>query len=386
VNLQARTATATGGFDHVEVLTGGAGGDTLVGADLAANVWNVTGKNAGKVGSVTFTEVENLTGGAKADRFAFAATGPAQAYVTGIVNGGGGTDRLDYGLYPAATPVTVNLQTRTAPGTGGFQGVEAVTGSQSQVDTLVGADADNTWDITDTYFGTVNGTFEYRAVENLTGGIGQDRFVFGKSVQSRAANITGGAGADTLDYASYPQAVGVNLFTQRASGVVLPTNLPGLVNGVENVTGSTFADSLTGDDLGNVLVGLAGDDLIDGGRGNDLLVGGSGQDTVGSGDGEDILIGSIYGDERDPAALGVLAREVMRVWSGPGLYMDRVKSLRDGTNPVGVVLTIAEVTDDGARDELTGGGPDLDWFLAHETGALWDDTLTDWVRGIEERN
>lgn len=61
--------------------------------------------------------------------------------------------------------------------------------------------------------------------------------------------------------------------------------------GVENIIGSNFGDSLTGNSLDNVLAGLDGNDTLNGAGGNDLLIGGSGDDTLDGGDGNDILVG-----------------------------------------------------------------------------------------------
>ena len=56
---------------------------------------------------------------------------------------------------------------------------------------------------------------------------------------------------------------------------------------IENLTGSFFADVLTGDDGNNVLVGGVGFDRLDGGLGNDWLVGGIGFDILIGGEGLD---------------------------------------------------------------------------------------------------
>ena len=50
---------------------------------------------------------------------------------------------------------------------------------------------------------------------------------------------------------------------------------------VENLVGTdSFADTLVGNDVRNVLSGLGGDDTLRGGLGDDLFDGGSGDDTV----------------------------------------------------------------------------------------------------------
>ena len=79
--------------------------DTLIGTD-ADSTWTVTGTNAGGLSGpvpFTFTNVENLTGGGAADTFAFAPIGS----VAGMVDGGGGTNALDYSA--VTTPIHANL-------------------------------------------------------------------------------------------------------------------------------------------------------------------------------------------------------------------------------------------------------------------------------------
>ncbi|WP_407655967.1 calcium-binding protein, partial [Magnetovibrio blakemorei] len=58
----------------------------------------------------------------------------------------------------------------------------------------------------------------------------------------------------------------------------------------ENVSGSFYADTITGNSADNVLYGREGADTIDGGEGNDILIGGSGNDTLTSGAGMDIFM------------------------------------------------------------------------------------------------
>jgi Ca2+-binding RTX toxin-like protein len=52
------------------------------------------------------------------------------------------------------------------------------------------------------------------------------------------------------------------------------------LSNIENVEGSNFNDTLTGDGGANELRGLAGDDTLEGGPGNDTLDGGAGSDTA----------------------------------------------------------------------------------------------------------
>jgi len=139
------------------------------------------------------------------------------------------------------------------------------------------------------------------AVENLTGGSGDDRFT-GNS----AANVlTGGVGDDTLDGGLGNDILtgGLNndtliggggidtaSYADAASGVTVRLAITSAQNtlgagydslgGVENVTGSALADNLQGDNGDNTLTGGEGDDQLLGGLGNDYLVGGAGIDTA----------------------------------------------------------------------------------------------------------
>src|SRR5262249_40139456 len=85
-SLKAAPAGITASFN------GGAGFDTLIAGD-AKNTWWIRSVNGGTLnGSNAFTNVETLVGGADADVFQF-TNGMS---VTGAIDGGGGTDTLDY--------------------------------------------------------------------------------------------------------------------------------------------------------------------------------------------------------------------------------------------------------------------------------------------------
>lgn len=69
---------------------------------------------------------------------------------------------------------------------------------------------------------------------------------------------------------------------------------PGVV--IENATGGSGNDTLTGNGVANVLNGGAGNDALGGGSGNDTLVGGTGNDRLYGGVGNDRLNGSAGAD------------------------------------------------------------------------------------------
>jgi hypothetical protein len=93
------------------------------------NTWNIPGQNAGTLssslllGTVTFSGATNLTGGNGTDDFFFADG----AGVDGTIDGGGGTNTVDYSAYSSS--VLVDLQTGAATGvSGGIANIQNVTG------------------------------------------------------------------------------------------------------------------------------------------------------------------------------------------------------------------------------------------------------------------
>ncbi|NTS66788.1 M10 family metallopeptidase C-terminal domain-containing protein, partial [Sphingomonas sp. HHU CXW] len=116
--------------------------------------------------------------------------------------------------------------------------------------------------------------------DTLDGGNGDDLLLGGSGDNT----LIGGAGTDTASYADATVGVTVDLsiFGAQATGVGNDT-----LTGIENLLGSTFADTLTGDAGANRLDGGAGDDTLSGGDGNDVLVGGAGNDTLLGGAGID---------------------------------------------------------------------------------------------------
>jgi Ca2+-binding RTX toxin-like protein len=97
--------------------------------------------------------------------------------------------------------------------------------------------------------------------------------------------LNGMGGSDTASYRYASTGVNVSLAivgSQATGGSGSDT----LVN-IENLTGSYFSDTLSGDGQANILRGEVGDDTLNGGGGNDTLFGGSGNDIMLGGNGND---------------------------------------------------------------------------------------------------
>jgi Ca2+-binding RTX toxin-like protein len=125
------------------------------------------------------------------------------------------------------------------------------------------------------------------SADQLNGGGGDDSLAGGEGNDA----IDGGEGTNWADYAQAANAVQVNLTTGTASG----EGNDALKN-IQNVQGTSFADSISGNDQANVLngnggsdalAGNAGDDTVNGGAGADQMSGQSGTDKVTGGEGDD---------------------------------------------------------------------------------------------------
>jgi Ca2+-binding RTX toxin-like protein len=117
--------------------------------------------------------------------------------------------------------------------------------------------------------------------------------------------LDGGAGVDTASYQNNGGPVSVVLGQNGAAGqaqefVILPNGQLALISvdtllNIENVRGSASGDSITGNQLGNVLDGLAGADTMRGGEGSDTYVVDTAGDTIveSSGQGADTVRTSV---------------------------------------------------------------------------------------------
>src|SRR5215468_3225408 len=114
--------------------------------------------------------------------------------------------------------------------------------------------------------------------DTLNGGDGNDTLQGGAG----ADQLVGSAGIDTASYTDSRSAVTVSLATGTGSGGDAEGDT---LAQIENLAGSVFDDSLTGDNGANVLTGNAGNDSLSGLGGDDILIGGAGADHLDGGAG-----------------------------------------------------------------------------------------------------
>ena len=251
------TMNAAGGTDTLTYASS-AGGVTVSLAITAA-------QNTIGAGTDTISNFENIIGSSFAD----VLTGDGAANVIDggngddVIEGGSGNDTLtgasgaDQVSYVGATAaVTVNLATTMGQNTVGA-GTDTISGFEN----LRGS----------AYNDTLTGDGNANVIE---GGVGND-------------TINGAGGIDTLTYINATAAVTVNLTTTAAQNTVGAGT--DTISNFENLMGSAYSDTLTGNTAVNLMEGGAGNDAISGGDGNDTLNGGDGNDTLTGGNGTDTI-------------------------------------------------------------------------------------------------
>ncbi len=246
----ADTINAKGGSDVVnagagnDYVDGGSGDDILNGEDGADELIGGDGS-------------DRLNGGAGDD----------------ILNGGAGIDMADFS---GGAAVRVDLSTGAATGQG--------------KDTL--SNIENVWG------SSFSDTLKGNALANqLYGNAGNDTFIASLGIDL----INGGDGLDSLSFAG-SGAVTANL----ATGVyAFDAQNRGTITRVEQLSGGSFNDTLTGDGGDNRLDGGAGDDVLAGGGGNDNLWGGAGVDRLIADGGDDTMAGDYSWDGTRSAGVDI---------------------------------------------------------------------------------
>jgi Ca2+-binding RTX toxin-like protein len=358
--------TIAGGAAN-DYLDGGTGTDTLTYAAASAAITIslalATAQVTGGAGTDTISNFENLTGSAFNDTL----TGDGNANVieglagNDTMNGGAGTDTLTY--VDATAGISISLALATAQVTGG-----AGTDTISNFENLTGSA------FNDTLTGDGNANV-------IDGGAGND------TIQGGAGNdtLTGGAGTDTATYAAASAAVTVNLATLTAQNTVGAGT--DTISGFENLTGSAFNDTLTGDGNANVIEGLAGNDTMNGGAGTDTLTyidataavtvnlaTVTAQNTVGAGTDTisnfENLTGSAFndtltGDGNANVIEGLAGNDTMNGAAGTDTltYVDATSAIT-----ISLALATAQVTGGAGTDTISN--------FENLTGSAFNDTLT----------
>ena len=117
-------------FNNLTDLQGGTGSDTVVGQNIA-NIWNITGVDTGTYSGISFGGIDALNGGSATDSFLFSNG----ATFSGNVDGGSGSDTLDFSAYSGDLTLDLNS-------TGGS--VSGVVSNLTSIETVIGGAGNDT--------------------------------------------------------------------------------------------------------------------------------------------------------------------------------------------------------------------------------------------------
>ena len=238
--------------DYTLNLDGLGGADTFnVGAVLTGNIGGGAEDNTYNL-NMNGQVDGAITGGANLDTFVFNG-----GSVTGLVDGAGGVNELNYNAL--SSPVAVRLTglggttgigfAGTATQTGGFDDITNLVGT-AMTDTLEGLDAVATFTVNTANGGTYESTnmLGFSNIERLTGGANADTFVFNNG-GSVAGMVDGADGMNTLDYSALSSSVQVELTGLGGttgigfSGTATQT---GGFDDITNLVGTAMTDTLEG--------------------------------------------------------------------------------------------------------------------------------------------
>lgn len=123
VNVGTSAATAVSRFANIEAFAGNGQDRSTIRGGNGTNVWTIDGPNSGTINGRAFSGFTDLIGGRGGDTFRIGAAGS----LSGRLDGGGGSDVLDYASRSAG--VTVNLAAGTATALGRVANLRALIGT-----------------------------------------------------------------------------------------------------------------------------------------------------------------------------------------------------------------------------------------------------------------
>ncbi|MFA6789572.1 MAG: calcium-binding protein, partial [Arcobacteraceae bacterium] len=269
------------GNDYID---GGSGTNTLSYEDVIAigdsstvgvtvHLWDANAQDTGKGGIDTLKDIQNLIGTSKNDTL-------SGNNAVNTLNGLGGNDTADYSFSNNA--IVANLLNGTVD-----KG-NSVADTIISIENLIGTAGD------DSIIGS-------NVANILDGGAGNDYFVGNGGNNT----IIGGSGSDVVDYSNASFGVNVSL-NNTGTGTANIGSQADSLDGIENIIGSNYSDTLISTDTNNIsntFWGGIGNDTLDGGSGNDYLYGQSGDDKFIASSGIDFIDGGsdseVYGDTID---------------------------------------------------------------------------------------
>ncbi|NET20297.1 MULTISPECIES: hypothetical protein [unclassified Okeania] len=299
VEVNLATNTATDGFDatdqifNIENVVGSEFNDNITGDDDA----NIVTAEAGD---------DDVKGGAGDDELYGQTDNDLLKGEQGndLIDGGDDNDTVSYDNSPNGVVVNINEQ-QDYENPGGYQHTTIVTDKPIPTDT----EPDFTIEkgTAQDGFGTID---TLKNLENIIGsefndvlignekdnrieGLAGDDIMVGNAGDDQ---LDGGNDNDTASYRRDPDKVNVNLEENQANDGFGGTDQ---ILNTENVIGSDFNDTITGDEVDNIIHSGTGNDIVEARDGEDIIFGESGTDDIKGEDGNDFIVGGKDPDKLD---------------------------------------------------------------------------------------
>ena len=363
------------------------GNDTLdfsgSGANQLINLNPETFSNVnGSTGNLTIARgvvIENAIGGSGDDTLIGNSA-------NNVLDGGAGNNTISYAAATAGVVVNTSI-------TGPQNTVGAGTDTLLNYNTLIGSSFDDVL------------TARSASAIIVHGGDGNDRIIGGGGGDSLLGdagddwfvslggnNITGGLGYDTVDYSGMSHGVTIRLY---ANGQDFGDGTFDILDGIEQVIGTNYADHLYAYQPGDSLVGGGGDDILEAtSLGGAKMAGGVGNDTYvvyyptdqvieSTGEGTDLVQAhsnfTLGANVENLTLLAANPSNEPANFVGVGNDLNNVIIGNAGNNVLSGLGGNDVLTGGTGVDALTGGSGN-DTFLDTEAG-LNGDTITDFAAG-----
>jgi Ca2+-binding RTX toxin-like protein len=326
--------------DYADIIYGHGGDDTINGGDGKDHLDGGAGNDVLNGGD---NNDDTLVGGEGAD----------------VLNGGSGSTYWDYASYAGSSiGLTLNLRD-TSLSSGEARGevynsIEGIIGTAHN-DLIIG-----------------NGE-----KHKLLGGAGDDTIIGGSGQEA----MDGGDGIDTVAYALSGQGVSVSL--GAGGGGVNDSQSDTWVN-FENVVGSNYNDSLSGDGKANYISGGLGNDSLYGSGGDDTLDAGAGTDHMQGGEGSDVYyVDSAHDEAREQSYYAGTDTVITSVSYDIGMSAVEVLRAADGYAPINLMgneYTTTLIGNDGSNvlsskgrgSVMQGGGGNDVYYVDNANDVIVD--------------
>ncbi|MBI5758891.1 MAG: CHRD domain-containing protein [Planctomycetales bacterium] len=348
------------------------GSDTVSFAAASANLNWALGSitvTDGAGNSLTYAgnDVENLVGSSGNDTFAF-SNGAQLAGGAGTIDGGSGTNTLDYSAYNSAVSANLGTGADLTATLNGAQEVgptgSAATGTASVTYNLSAQTFNLDLFVQGIVRTNINGFHLHQAAPGVNGSVIIDLLALGSFT-----DVTGGIryAVNNIPLSAVQQdnlLNGLTYFnihttafgTGEIRGQVLLQGYSGTATGttgvrnIQNVIGGSVGDTLTGSPANNSLTGGGGGDVLTDSIGNDTLLGEAGDDTINDTVGSNQLVGGTGCDTINAQAQVDAIND-----SPPATLEETAFSFDSRSNDFGTGLTITGVTQ-GAKGGVAFNG------------------------------